>query len=128
MSVPKNSDALIRQVIDADADISETLSSDSLLGVEHHFALFKKKYSKSYANEEEHAFRFKVFQRNLKRARRHQRFDPSAIHDVTQFSNLTHSEFKRTVLRLRGSRRLKLPTDANTAPILPTEDYRVVKY
>ncbi|KAF3946297.1 hypothetical protein CMV_027425 [Castanea mollissima] len=47
--------------------------------------------------------------------------DPSAIHGVTQFSDLTHSEFKRTVLGLRGSRRLRLPTDANTAPILPTE-------
>ncbi|KAK9987982.1 hypothetical protein SO802_028221 [Lithocarpus litseifolius] len=121
-SLPENSDdAIIRQVVDADAGISETLSDDPLLGAEHHFALFKKKYGKSYANEEEHAFRFKVFQRNLKRARRHQRFDPSAIHGVTQFSDLTRSEFKRTVLGLRGSRRLRLPTDANTAPILPTE-------
>nr|XP_023915479.1 cysteine protease RD19A-like isoform X1 [Quercus suber]XP_023915480.1 cysteine protease RD19A-like isoform X2 [Quercus suber]POF06724.1 cysteine protease rd19a [Quercus suber] len=121
-SLPENSDdALIRQVVDADAGVGETLSDDPLLGAEHHFTLFKKKYGKSYANQEEHAFRFKVFQKNLKRARRHQRMDPSAIHGVTQFSDLTRSEFKRTVLGLRGSRRLRLPTDANTAPILPTE-------
>ncbi|KAL4615872.1 cysteine protease RD19A-like [Castanea sativa] len=121
-SLPENSDdALIRQVVDADAGVSETLSDDPLLGAEHHFTLFKKKYGKSYANQEEHNFRFKVFQKNLKRARRHQRMDPSAIHGVTQFSDLTRSEFKRTVLGLRGSRRLRLPTDANTAPILPTE-------
>ncbi|XP_050263090.1 cysteine protease RD19A-like [Quercus robur] len=121
-SLPENSDdALIRQVVDADAGVGETLSDDPLLGAEHHFTLFKKKYGKSYANQEEHAFRFKVFQKNLKRARRHQRMDPSAVHGVTQFSDLTRSEFKRTVLGLRGSRRLRLPTDANTAPILPTE-------
>ncbi|KAM4099063.1 hypothetical protein ACJW30_07G126500 [Castanea mollissima] len=121
-SLPENSDdALIRQVVDADAGVSETLSDDPLLGAEHHFTLFKKKYGKSYANQEEHNFRFKVFQKNLKRARRHQKMDPSAIHGVTQFSDLTRSEFKRTVLGLRGSRRLRLPTDANTAPILPTE-------
>ncbi|XP_030943447.1 cysteine protease RD19A-like [Quercus lobata] len=121
-SLPENSDdALIRQVVDADAGVGETLSDDPLLGAEHHFTLFKKKYGKSYANQEEHTFRFKVFQKNLKRARRHQRMDPSAVHGVTQFSDLTRSEFKRTVLGLRGSRRLRLPTDANTAPILPTE-------
>ena len=121
-SLPDNSDdAIIRQVVDAGAGVGETLSDDPLLGAEHHFTLFKKKYGKSYANQEEHAFRFKVFQKNLKRARRHQRMDPSAIHGVTQFSDLTRSEFKRTVLGLRGSRRLRLPTDAHTAPILPTE-------
>ncbi|KAF3960335.1 hypothetical protein CMV_014940 [Castanea mollissima] len=102
-SLPENSDdALIRQVVDADVGVSETLSDDPLLGAEHHFTLFKKKYGKSYANQEEHNFRFKVFQKNLKRARRHQRMDPSAIHGVTQFSDLTRSEFKRTVLGLRG--------------------------
>jgi len=121
-SLPENSDdAIIRQVVDAGAGVGETLSDDPLLGAEHHFTLFKKKYGKSYANQEEHAFRFKVFQKNLKRARRHQRMDPSAVHGVTQFSDLTRSEFKRTVLGLRGSRRLRLPTDAHTAPILPTE-------
>ena len=43
----ENSDhALIRQVVDAQAGVSETLSDDPLLRVEHHFALFKKKYGK----------------------------------------------------------------------------------
>ncbi|GMY05713.1 cysteine protease RD19A-like [Fagus crenata] len=111
------SDALIRQVVDAGT--GESLNDDPRLGAEHHFALFKRKYGKSYATEEEHRYRFNVFQRNLRRARKHQRLDPSAIHGVTQFSDLTRSEFRMTVLGLRGG--LRLPADANTAPILPTD-------
>ncbi|CAM8981318.1 unnamed protein product [Rhodiola kirilowii] len=72
-----------------------------------------------YATQEEHDYRFKVFARNLRRAMRHQQLDPTAVHGVTQFSDLTPGEFKRTYL---GLNRLKLPSDARTAPILPTND------
>ncbi|KAI4297638.1 hypothetical protein L6164_037520 [Bauhinia variegata] len=105
------SDALIRQVVDGD--------DDPRLGAEHHFSLFKHRFGKSYASKEEHDYRFKVFKANLRRARSHQNLDPSAVHGVTKFSDLTPSEFRKQVLGLRG---LKLPSDANQAPILPTDD------
>ncbi|XP_059460309.1 cysteine protease RD19A-like [Corylus avellana] len=106
------SDSLIRQVVGG---------ADGMLGAEHrHFELFKRRYGKSYGSQEEHEHRFKVFRRNLRRAQRHQKMDPSATHGVTQFSDLTPSEFRKSFLGLRS--RLRLPSDANTAPILPTED------
>ncbi|PPD98848.1 hypothetical protein GOBAR_DD04116 [Gossypium barbadense] len=56
---------------------------------------------------------------NLRRAVRHQKLDPSAIHGVTQFSDLTPGEFRK---RFLGLRRLRLPKDANQASILPTDN------
>lgn len=103
---------LIRQVVDG--------GDDQMLTDHHHFSIFKRKFGKSYASQEEHDHRFKVFRANLRRARRHQKLDPSAVHGVTQFSDLTPSEFKRTYLGLRS--KLRLPKDANRAPILPTEN------
>lgn len=105
------SDPLIRQVVPT--------GDDHLLNAEHHFSIFKRKFGKSYATKEEHDYRFGVFQANLRRARRHQILDPSAVHGVTPFSDLTPTEFRKSYLGLR--RRLKLPSDANTAPILPTD-------
>lgn len=107
-------DPLIRQVVPDSG--SET---DDLFSADHHFTLFKKKYNKSYATQEEHDYRFKVFARNLRRALRHQQLDPTAVHGVTQFSDLTPAEFRKTYL---GLNRLKLPADARKAPILPTND------
>lgn len=108
----EDGDALIRQVVDENGEVR--------LGADHHFSLFKTKFGKSYASQEEHDYRFNVFKSNLRRARRHQRLDPSASHGVTRFSDLTPAEFRRTFLGLRS--RLRLPSDANKAPILPTED------
>lgn len=50
----------------------------------------------------------------------HQKLDPSAVHGVTQFSDMTPEEFRRNFLGV--NRHLRLPSDANKAPILPTED------
>ncbi|KAL1362238.1 hypothetical protein AAHE18_03G065500 [Arachis hypogaea] len=108
-------DALIRQVVgDGDGD-----GDAHLLGAEHHFAAFKRRFGKVYSTLEEHDYRFAVFKANMHRARRHQRMDPSAIHGVTRFSDMTESEFRKNVLGLRG---VRLPSDANKAPILPTAD------
>uniref|UniRef100_A0A7N0ZR21 Cathepsin propeptide inhibitor domain-containing protein n=1 Tax=Kalanchoe fedtschenkoi TaxID=63787 RepID=A0A7N0ZR21_KALFE len=109
-----SSDPLIRQVVPESGS-----SPDHVLSADHHFALFKRKYNKAYATPEEHEYRFKVFARNLRRATRHQQLDPMAVHGVTQFSDLTPGEFRRTVL---GLNRLRLPADARAAPILPTND------
>lgn len=115
LAVESNEEPLIRQVVDGDGDGD----GDLRLGAEHHFSLFKRRFGKSYGSQEEHDYRFQVFKANLRRAERHQKLDPSASHGVTQFSDLTPREFRRTVLGLRG--RLRLPSDANKAPILPTD-------
>ncbi|CAL0318991.1 unnamed protein product [Lupinus luteus] len=107
-----NNDLLIRQVV-ADTE-------DHLLNAEHHFSTFKAKFGKSYATKEEHDYRFGVFKKNLLRAKSHQKLDPSAVHGVTKFSDLTHSEFRRQFLGL--NKPLRLPNDAHKAPILPTND------
>lgn len=112
LSGESDGDTLIRQVVDGNGEVR--------LGAEHHFSLFKQRFGKAYASQEEHDYRFEVFKANLRRARRHQRLDPSASHGVTRFSDLTPAEFRRTFLGLRS--RLRLPEDANKAPILPTEN------
>ncbi|KAL9274722.1 Cysteine protease RD19A-like protein [Drosera capensis] len=107
-------DVIIRQVIDG-PEPTDPVSLD-----QHHFNLFKHRFNRKYATESENEHRFNVFRSNLRRARRHQRIDPSAEHGVTQFSDLTPAEFRSRFLGMR--RRLRLPSDANTAPILPTEN------
>uniref|UniRef100_A0A2P2K4F0 Uncharacterized protein MANES_18G018400 n=1 Tax=Rhizophora mucronata TaxID=61149 RepID=A0A2P2K4F0_RHIMU len=104
-------DPLIQQVV-SDAE-------DHLLNAEHHFAAFKTDFGKTYATQEEHDYRFGVFKNNLLRAKRHQAIDPTAVHGVTKFSDLTPREFRRQFL---GLRRLQLPSHASKAPILPTND------
>ncbi|KAL0351816.1 UNVERIFIED_CONTAM: putative cysteine protease RD19C [Sesamum calycinum] len=94
---------------------------DQLLHAEHHFSLFKAKYGKTYATQEEHDYRFSVFKSNLRRAKRNQLLDPSAVHGVTRFSDLTPDEFEKSYLGLH-KRRLKLPVDAHKAPDLPTNN------
>ncbi|RAL48550.1 hypothetical protein DM860_005974 [Cuscuta australis] len=104
-------DILIRQVVGED---------DGLLNAEHQFVSFKERFGKAYASKEEHDYRFSVFKANVRRAERHQRLDPSAVHGVTRFSDLTPSEFRRNFFGL--NRRLRVPADAQTAPTLPTDD------
>ncbi|KAK8668563.1 hypothetical protein V6N13_106016 [Hibiscus sabdariffa] len=97
-------DPLIEQVTDGHDG-----AKPPLLTAEHHFSLFKKRFKKSYGSNEEHGYRFKVFQHNLRRAARHQKLDPSTTHGVTQFSDLTPGEFRKMYL---GLRKLRLPEDA----------------
>ncbi|KAK1407450.1 hypothetical protein QVD17_39066 [Tagetes erecta] len=108
-------DPLIRQVIP-----EEETSTDHLLNAEHHFTLFKTKFGKTYATQQEHDYRLSVFKSNLRRAKRHQLLDPTAEHGVTKFSDLTPSEFRKTYLGLKNP--IQFPSDANKAPILPTSD------
>ena len=106
-------DLLIEQVVSSGGD------DDLLLHAEHHFSSFKARFGKSYGSAEEHDYRFGVFKANLRRAKIHQKLDPSAEHGVTKFSDLTPDEFRRKFL---GLKRLRLPADAQKAPILPTND------
>ncbi|KAI9200814.1 hypothetical protein LWI28_013546 [Acer negundo] len=115
-SIVEDDEPLIRQVVSSD----DSADDHDLLNAEHHFSVFKSKFGKTYATQEEHDFRFGVFKANLRRAKRHQMLDPSAVHGVTKFSDLKPSEFRRQFLGL--NRRLRLPADAHKAPLLPTND------
>ncbi|WOK97986.1 cysteine proteinase 1 [Canna indica] len=70
---------------------------------------------------EERARRFAMFKNNLSWERHHQLLDPTAVHVVTQFSDLTPAEFRRTYLGLRGQRQA-FSSSSHEAPILPTND------
>lgn len=109
-------DPLIRQVVSSGGGEG---GDDPVLGAERHFSDFKLRFGKAYATPEEHDRRFGVFKANLRRAALHQKLDPSAAHGVTKFSDLTPGEFRRKFL---GLKRLRLPADANKAPVLPTDD------
>ncbi|KAL7118706.1 hypothetical protein ACP275_02G019100 [Erythranthe tilingii] len=111
-------DLVIRQVVDHGED--EVVGENSSLNADHHFAIFKRKFGKTYTDQEEHDYRLSVFKANLRRAVQHQKIDPSAVHGVTQFSDLTPREFRSRFLGV--NRRLRLPSDAHKAPILPTND------
>jgi cathepsin F len=107
-------DPLIQQVVGAD--------EPGLLSAEAHFASFVQRFGKSYRDADEHAHRLSVFTANLRRARRHQRLDPSAVHGVTKFSDLTPAEFRDHFLGLRRSRGgLLAAGSAHDAPTLPTD-------
>ncbi|KAL9234706.1 hypothetical protein vseg_009544 [Gypsophila vaccaria] len=119
-STSTDDDIIIRQVT-----TPETTDVDgALLHAEHHFAVFKTKYKKQYSSVEEHERRFAIFKSNLLRAKRHQMVDPTAAHGVTQFSDLTEREFREKYLGFinNKTKKLKLPSDANQAPTLPTND------
>jgi len=112
-------DLLIREVVAGRGDDLD----DILLNAEHQFSLFKTKYGKKYSSQSEHDFRFATFRANLRRAKRHQELDSSAVHGVTKYSDLSPKEFRQYLLGLNGGeKRVKLPDDTNNAPILPTND------
>ncbi|XP_074562981.1 cysteine proteinase 1-like [Curcuma longa] len=105
-------DPLILQVVEAAEDEASGLSAVA------HFASFVRRFGKTYADENERAYRFKVFKKNLLLAARHQILDPTATHGVTKFSDLTPAEFRRAYLGLRRPSLASSPE----APVLPTND------
>ncbi|CAG7866618.1 unnamed protein product [Brassica rapa] len=107
-------DIMIRQVVNG----SE--SEPKVMSWEDHFTLFKRRYGKVYNSHEEHQHRFWIFRSNFMRATRHQRMDPFARHGVTQFSDLTHSEFRRKHLGVKGA--YTFSQHAEQAPILDTKN------
>lgn len=126
-SIPRSDaddELLIRQVV-SDADVASE-KDEAVLGAEGHFASFLKTYGKSYATPAEHSYRFSVFKANLRRARRHQLMDPSAVHGITQFSDLTPEEFERNYLGLHRRKPTMFSKvgngGAHEAPLLPTSD------
>ncbi|KAM7463864.1 hypothetical protein LguiA_031985 [Lonicera macranthoides] len=74
-----------------------------LLGTktEQQFNSFIHEYGKEYSTREEYLHRLGIFARNLIRAVEHQALDPTAVHGVTPFSDLTADEFESTFMGLQ---------------------------
>ncbi|KAE8648852.1 probable cysteine protease RD19D [Cucumis sativus] len=86
----------LRQV--TDGEIFNNLPA----GSERKFVMFMEKYGKSYPTRKEYLHRFGIFVKNLIRAAEHQALDPTAVHGVTQFSDLSEEEFERMFMGVRG--------------------------
>ncbi|KAK2660636.1 hypothetical protein Ddye_007169 [Dipteronia dyeriana] len=110
-----NHDPLIIEQVVSSNDHDDLL----MMTAEHQFSAFKKEYGKTYPTQEEDDYRFGVFISNLRLARRNQIRDPTAIHGVTKFSDLTSSEFRNQYLLL--DQNIQLPKNLKTAEILPTD-------
>lgn len=62
---------------------------------EREFHSFIQKYGKRYSTREEYLHRLEIFAGNMIKAAEHQALDPTAVHGVTPFSDLSEEEFER---------------------------------
>ncbi|GLT66790.1 hypothetical protein SLA2020_391390 [Shorea laevis] len=69
---------------------------------EGEFQIFMEKFGKNYSTREEYVHRLGIFARNIIRAAEHQALDPTAVHGVTQFSDLSEAEFERMYTGVKG--------------------------
>lgn len=82
--------------------IFQVTEHNPLLTTERRFHIFIRKYGKSYSTREEYARRLGIFAGNLARAAEHQALDPTAVHGVTPFSDLSPEEFEMLYTGVRG--------------------------
>lgn len=115
-SNPDGDDLVIHQVTDGDDLLLQAhhhrqqqhhhhrgrLSANKLLGAEKEFQSFIERYGKSYDTREEYLHRLGIFAKNMVRAARHQLLDPTAVHGVTPFSDMSEEEFERMYTGMHG--------------------------
>ncbi|KAL8052059.1 hypothetical protein ABFX02_06G188900 [Erythranthe guttata] len=84
-----------------------------LLGTaaEHQFNIFIQEYGKDYPTRAEYLHRLGIFAKNLLRAAEHQAMDPTAVHGVTQFSDLSPEEFEGMYMGVKGSAAAAPPSE-----------------
>ncbi|PIA37195.1 hypothetical protein AQUCO_03000051v1 [Aquilegia coerulea] len=70
---------------------------------EEKFQMFMKEYGKEYSSKEEYVHRLGIFAKNVIRAAEHQALDPTAVHGITPFSDLSEEEFEMKFLGLKSS-------------------------
>ena len=75
---------------------------NDVVGAEKHFKVFMEKYEKKYDTREEYLHRLGIFAKNMIRAAKHQVLDPTAVHGVTPFSDLSEEEFEELYTGVRG--------------------------
>ncbi|XP_068639309.1 probable cysteine protease RD19D [Aristolochia californica] len=114
-------DPRIVQVVDNKGEGYLDLTGDWLLGTEKHFQIFMKKYGREYKTRDEYLHRLGIFAKNMVRAAEHQAVDPSAIHGVTPFSDLSEEEFQNNFTGLRDENPSRFVSVA--APIMDTSGF-----
>ncbi|KAF6140293.1 hypothetical protein GIB67_000341 [Kingdonia uniflora] len=92
------------------------------LGTEQQFKSFIQKYGKEYSTREEYVHRLGVFGKNLVRAAEHQVLDPTAVHGVTSFSDLTEEEFEGMFTGLKSGGGVASNEVSETAPYLDVKE------
>jgi cathepsin F len=117
-SSPDLEEPLIQQVVPG------TANDLSYLSAEHHFTSFMRRFGKSYKDEDERQYRLSVFKSNMRRAQLHQKLDPTAVHGVTEFFDLTPKEFRKYMglKKVSRSKARRSLGSAPEAPILPTDN------
>ncbi|XP_008780344.4 probable cysteine protease RD19D [Phoenix dactylifera] len=70
---------------------------------ERRFRDFMRRYGKEYESREEFGRRLGVFARYLAREAEHQALDPTAVHGITPFSDLTEEEFERAFMGMAAN-------------------------
>lgn len=85
--------------------VEVTETHHHLLGTttELHFKNFLQEHGKEYSTDEEYLRRLGIFSMNLIRAAEHQAMDPTAVHGVTQFFDLSEEEFEMMYMGVKGS-------------------------
>ncbi|TKY51638.1 Cysteine proteinase 15A [Spatholobus suberectus] len=78
------------------------LGDNELLRTQKKFKVFMENYGRSYSTREEYLRRLGIFAQNLVKAAEHQALDRTAVHGVTQFSDLTEDEFERLYTGVSG--------------------------
>ena len=100
----------------------ENLNNDELLlalgNSQAAFLIFLNAHGKNYTGTE-FMHRLRVFETNVLKAIENQLNDPSAVHGITQFSDLTEEEFGTRYLGLKMS--AEGFGDHPQAPVLPTD-------
>ena len=75
---------------------------NDVVGVEKHFKVFMEKYEKKYDTREEYLHGLGISAKNLIRAAKHQVLDPTVVHGVTPFSDLSEEEFEELYTSVGG--------------------------
>ncbi|XP_050210614.1 probable cysteine protease RD19D [Mercurialis annua] len=106
LSITAKSDSTLQDptILQVTDDHNPTLSSRKFLGtkVEDNFKIFMADHNKQYGTREEYMHRLGVFAKNVIRAAEHQVMDPTAVHGVTPFMDLTEEEFERMYTGVLG--------------------------
>lgn len=98
-------------------------SGNEILGTEKKFQSFMEKYGKTYDTRDEYLHRLGIFAKNMVRAAEHQLLDPTAIHGVTPFSDLSEEEFEWMYTGMHGGGGLGFSNGfTETAPPLGVDD------
>merc|ERR1712142_935239 len=95
--------------------VSFAVSSQSI--VQREFAAFKEKYNKTYADYDEEVARYEIFRYNFNTVRKQNKMMKSYSVGVTQFSDLTHQEFKDQYLGYKNPSNIHTLTRSNAEDV-----------